>query len=298
MARVLGVGIATLDIINSVAGYPAEDAEVRAMAQRVCRGGNCTNTLVVLSQLGHACAWAGVIAEEPDAARIEADLAAYHIDRTHCRRERGESAGDPGWKMPTSYIVHNTENGSRTIVHYRDLPEYDAESFFRIDLGPYDWLHFEGRNIADTRRMLERARAVRPGLSISLEVEKPRPEIERVFALADVLLVSRHYANARGYTEPLDVLRAVRTEAPDADLICAWGERGAFALDRQGQVHAEPAHVPPRVVDTLGAGDTFHAGVIDAYLRGLPLTAALKAGCVLAGKKCGRIGLDLGLRGA
>ena len=66
MARILGVGIATLDIINTVDGYPAEDSEVRAIHQRICRGGNATNTLVVLSQLGHRCAWAGVLADEPD----------------------------------------------------------------------------------------------------------------------------------------------------------------------------------------------------------------------------------------
>ena len=34
MARILGVGIATLDIISTVQRYPAEDGEVRAIAQR------------------------------------------------------------------------------------------------------------------------------------------------------------------------------------------------------------------------------------------------------------------------
>lgn len=37
--RILAVGIATLYIINTVDGYPAEDQEVRASAQRVARGG-------------------------------------------------------------------------------------------------------------------------------------------------------------------------------------------------------------------------------------------------------------------
>ncbi len=45
--RILGVGTATLDLINSVAAYPPEDSEVRASAQRRARGGNCANTLAV-----------------------------------------------------------------------------------------------------------------------------------------------------------------------------------------------------------------------------------------------------------
>ena len=62
--RVLGVGIATLDLVNEVDRYPAEDAEIRARAQRVGRGGNCTNTLAVLAQLGHACSWAGTLGDD------------------------------------------------------------------------------------------------------------------------------------------------------------------------------------------------------------------------------------------
>lgn len=66
MSRILAIGIATLDIVNLVADYPPEDSEVRALDQRVSRGGNATNTLVVLSQLGHRCSWGGVLAEDAD----------------------------------------------------------------------------------------------------------------------------------------------------------------------------------------------------------------------------------------
>src|SRR3569623_1531043 len=133
MARILGIGTATLDIINRVDGYPAEDSEVRALARRISRGGNCPNTLVVLSQLGLRCDWGGVLAEEPDAARI--------------------------------------------------------------------------------------------------------------------------------------------------------------TPDRDGELYHSPAFPPPRVVDTLGAGDTFNAGLIDARVRGLAVREALEQACRLAGRKCGQEGL-------
>ena len=65
MARILTVGIATLDIINRVARYPAEDTEIRALGQHRQRGGNASNTAVVLSQLGHQVDFAGVLIDEP-----------------------------------------------------------------------------------------------------------------------------------------------------------------------------------------------------------------------------------------
>lgn len=285
MARILGVGIATLDIINSVAAYPPEDAEVRALAQRVRRGGNCTNSLVVLSQLGHDCAWGGVLADESDAARITDDLNGFGIDLGPVRRLAHG-------KVPTSYITLNQQNGSRTIVHYRDLPEYRYEDFQTVDLAGFDWLHFEGRNIADTARMLELARVTRPQTPRSVEIEKPRPGIEQLFPLATLLLFSRAYVQAQAGGEPARFLHDMHRRAPQADLILAWGAAGAWALSRRGQLIHSPAFPPPRVVDTLGAGDTFHAGIIDALVRRLTLAEALEAACRLAGRKCGHTDLN------
>src|SRR3569832_1326459 len=161
MARILGIGIATLDFFFCVVGFTQEDSEVRALAQRVSRGGNCTNTQVVLSQLGLFCSWGGVLADEPDAARIVADLDAHAIDLAPVRRI-------PQGKVPTSYITLNQRNGSRSIVHYRDLPEYDFDAFATIDLRACDWLHFEGRNIDETARMLAHARRTQPHIPRSV----------------------------------------------------------------------------------------------------------------------------------
>ena len=284
MARILAVGIATLDIINSVNGYPAEDDEVRAVSQRLCRGGNATNTLTVLSQLGHECHWAGVLADEPDARHIEKDLERHRID-TRAVLRLGEG------KVPTSYITHNLVNGSRTIVHHRDLPEYPFENFKQLDLSQFDWLHFEGRNVDETRQMLAWAKQHAPQLPRSVEIEKERDGIEALFELAHVLLFSRAFAQGRGFKDATSLLAKLQPRCGQARLICAWGELGAWAREGEQEQHS-PAFPPPQLVDTLGAGDTFNAGIIDALANGQTLAAALESACRLAGRKCGQQGLD------
>lgn len=282
MARILAIGIATLDIVNHVARYPAEDSEVRAHAQRITRGGNATNTLVVLSQLGHVCSWAGVLAEDNAAAPILADLHAYHIDLRYCQRVAGRN--------PTSYILLSEATGSRSIVHYRDLQEYTAEAFAEIDLTAFDWVHFEGRNVEATARMLGHLRRAAPQLPCSLEIEKPRPGIEQLFGYPDLLLFARGYAEHCGHTSAAALLSDLHSQAGQAELICSWGAAGAWALQRDGELVESPAFAPARLVDTLGAGDTFNAAVIDARLRGASLAASVAAGCRMAGRKCGQWG--------
>ena len=214
MAKLLGIGNATLDIIHIVDSYPNENDEMRCRERYVRRGGNAANTLVVLSQLGVACSWAGTLVDNEDGALIRDDLLSHGVDAGFCHYVEHGS-------VPVSSILVNARTGSRTIIHYRDLPEYTARDFESVDHGLFDWLHFEGRNVGDTRQMLERARKLHPAVPLSVEIEKPRDGIDSLFAYADVLLFSRVYGEALGYRDPLSLLQAVRALCPQALLFCA-----------------------------------------------------------------------------
>ncbi|WP_456418433.1 PfkB family carbohydrate kinase [Thiolapillus sp.] len=280
MSRILAVGIATVDIVNTLASYPHEDAEARILAQRRARGGNATNTLVILSQLGHSTAWAGLLPQEPDAQIVIDDLNKHQVDLAPAQRPL---AG----KLPTSYIVLSENTGSRTIMHYRDLPEYDFPSFDELALDGYDWIHFEGRHVSALGPMLKKTKQA--GIPCSLEVEKPREGIEALFGLPDALLFSRNYVQSRGYALARDFLQRQSFSRP---AFVAWGEAGAWCRSSRNEIHHAPAP-RVRVVDSLGAGDVFNAGVIDGLLNALPLEETLAHAVSLASAKCARKGLEI-----
>ena len=75
-------------------------------------------------------------------------------------------------------------------------------------------------------------------------------------------------------------------------LICTWGAEGAMCWHGNGTTHKSSAIPPEKLVDTLGAGDTFTAGTIYYLLMGCELNEAVDFGCQLAGAKCGIMGYD------
>ncbi|MGD2117930.1 MAG: PfkB family carbohydrate kinase [Chromatiales bacterium] len=282
--RILAVGIATLDIVNVVAAYPAEDDEVRAIGQWRSRGGNATNSLVVLSQIGHETAWGGCLSDDDNSELVRREMQRHQIDCS-------QVCIQPNATLPTSYITLSEANGSRTIVHYRQLDEYRFDDFEKIDVESYDWIHFEGRNVEELELMMRYLR--QKGLSnFSLEVEKHRDGIEELFDLPGMLLFSRAYVSDKhnaGVRAFFDILRERQIQVP---VFCAWGKLGGWAMDERGKPYQQPAWQPKQVVDTLGAGDVFNAAIIDAHLRGLSVEASLEFGCYLAGYKCGIQGFD------
>jgi len=283
MSRILAVGIATLDIINTVDHYPHEDEKLRVLSQHVRRGGNAANTACVLTQFGHEVSLLCTLAQDASAEQVKKDLAQHGVSLEQCVEIAAATT-------PTSYIILNQQNGSRTVVHYRDLPELETKHFNAVQFERFDWFHFEGRNLSETEKMLRTLKRNITDQPVSIEIEKARDGIERLFPYADVLFFSRHYAIKQGYHSADVFLHATRASIDSAILVCSWGEHGAYACDQHGNLFHSPAFVPAEVVDTIGAGDTFNAGFINAILDGQAIESALISACKLAGRKVGQNG--------
>lgn len=256
---------------------------MRALTQREELGGNSANTLGLLAQLGHACAWCGTLANDDAGGRVSQALARAGVSGRFAVRLPGAT--------PFSHICVSRENGSRSILHFRELPELSADQFPMSQVGRFDWIHFEGRNPSETLLMMRAVGELAERPRISLELEKPRQGLEELIELADLLLIGRRFAESHGCATPQSLLSS-DWALPNKDVALAWGEQGAWSRPALG----ESGHCPPLaaagVVDTIGAGDVFNAGVIHGLMSGSALADAVAFANRLAGFSCSRRGVE------
>ncbi|PNI72432.1 KHK isoform 2 [Pan troglodytes] len=291
--QILCVGLVVLDVISLVDKYPKEDSEIRCLSQRWQRGGNASNSCTVLSLLGAPCAFMGSMAPGHVADFVLDDLRRYSVD---LRYTVFQTTGS----VPIATVIINEASGSRTILYYdRSLPDVSATDFEKVDLTQFKWIHIEGRNASEQVKMLQRIDAhntrqpPEQKIRVSVEVEKPREELFQLFGYGDVVFVSKDVAKHLGFQSAEEALRGLYGRVrKGAVLVCAWAEEGADALGPDGKLLHSDAFPPPRVVDTLGAGDTFNASVIFSLSQGRSMQEALRFGCQVAGKKCGLQGFD------
>ncbi|PVH93897.1 Ribokinase-like protein [Periconia macrospinosa] len=285
--HIVCVGAVYIDTILSIPKFPIEDEKLRATSHARRRGGNCANTLEVLSQLIPTTSLVTQLhlltvlpkRDSPATKFICDSLPGVQTNACLYREEQDEAA--------SSYILQNAQNQSRTIVSYNPLGEMEHSEFgscvmrLLLEAGGlnslmHGWFHFEGRVPETTLQGVQLLKSMSSarGFRVSVECEKPeRVGMAKVAEIADMVFYSKIWVQGHGFDDPHAFLESQISSMMDqAILCCTWGEKGAVAVKKR-QDGNEWARVPAwkptdgchsQVVDTIGAGDTFIAGMLFA----------------------------------
>ncbi|XP_018400712.1 PREDICTED: ketohexokinase-like [Cyphomyrmex costatus] len=266
--KILCVGRVCLDIVQMCMQFPSEDSTQKATDHRWQRGGNASNTCTVLSLIGQPCELLACLSADEHANFLQNDLRKYKIDYSHCPVINGVGCS-------ISTIILSLNTGSRTIVHYCNLPELTLKNFEQLNLEEYSWIHFEGRHIDVTLHMIQyidnynnllnctrdRATKNRMPITISVELERSVSELLNLLPYVDVAFIAKEFAQYLGFSNMNEVICNIGQDSKGA-IICAWAEEGAIARTPCGSIVQSPAFPPLKVIDTLGAGDTFNAAAL------------------------------------
>jgi len=272
-------GIVVLDEVFRVPRVPETDTKIDASEYITVGGGCAPNAAVAIARLGGNVAFAGPLGDDGTADRILGHLADEKIDTAGCVRV-------PGGRSSVSAILID-DKGARTIATYSDrkLLEAAPRDVEGLLVGA-DGLLIDNRRPRFVAPFCEAAAARK--LPIVLDVDKPTQLDDPLLNAATHAIFSGE--SLRGTTgcddlaQGFDIVRrklrhfVAVTDGHNGGLWCAGGD-----------VHSYPAF-EIKVVDTLGAGDTFHGAFAIALIEGQPLEACLRFAAAAAAVKCMRFG--------
>jgi sulfofructose kinase len=282
---ILCAGIAVQDIVFRVAEFPQPGGKCMTHEFMTVLGGCAVNAAVAVARLGGGARYAGPLGDETDnvSNQLMAEMAREGIDTSGVVRIAGATA-------PVSGIMVDAA-GERMIVTHRDKRIETAR------LADPDRLVADVSLLLADNRFPELVRPVceaaqRRGIPIVLDADRPTVEDDPLFAIPTHVIFSGECLRA---TTGLDDLSAgLQRMAPRTKAFLAVSDgAGPVRYLAGGAVRTMPVF-DIEAIDTLAAGDVFHAGIAVALAEGRDVVAAMRFGAAAAGLKCTRFGGSMG----
>ncbi len=243
-----------------------------------------SNLAIGLSRLGQTAGWFSRVGDDEFGRAIVFRIRGEGVDTSHVVRDA---------RAPTGLVIRERrEVGPIEQVYYRRgsaasfLTPADLDAAY---ISKARFMHLTGITpaLSDSCRdtvfaAAEMARGagvtvvLDPNYRSKLWPAAEAREVMRSLAVhSDIVLPGMDEAQLlTGHADPENAARELLSLGPSL-VIIKLGGSGALALDRTGQVTRAPAVPIERIVDPVGAGDAFAAGLLTGLLRDFALADAM-----------------------
>ena len=277
-------GIAVLDEVFRVDEFPPPDGKAQASEFLAVGGGCAANAAVAIARLGGRAQFAGPLGGppggEPISDRILAGLAREGVDCAGCVRLDGVASAISG--------IFVNARGERSIATYRDhrldaVTPRDAEALATAVDGVLADNRFPNfaQPICDA--------ALGRGVPVVLDADKPTRADDPLFAACSHIVFSSEGLRATMAIDDLGAALSQFGAATNAFLAVTNGPDPVLWRDENRVIRELPVF-RISAVDTLAAGDVFHAAFALALAEGSDVVAALRFAAAAAAVKCTRFG--------
>lgn len=241
--------------------------------QRFC-GGNAVNVAVWMSRSGLQTSYVGAVGDDNDF--ILRQLQQEGVDTSHVQVI-------PGITAITEVALHG---GDREFVredfgamaHHR-LTTEDVDFIATHELAYFSILGKDFSPLEDLHR-----RGVKLVLDYSSKDRRTEEFVNKTLPFVDYACFSEPNLD-----QERDIPRYTKLHHEhDVTLILTMGERGSLVI-ADGDAHHQPA-LPVKVLDTLGAGDTYVGTFLAQMLKGATIPEAMLAAATEAAHTCTHYG--------
>jgi len=275
----LFVGLATLDSIFSVQGFPKPNSKNPVREWELLAGGVATNAAVAFQALGGDTTLLTVLGKHPLADIIRGDLAEHRIDVRDMAPERTEP---PAFAA----VLVSSPGGDRMAVSTGSLhlpqPEDCGDSVASHEL---DVVLVDGHHMPLSIDAAHKARE--RGIPVIVDAGSWKPDFDKLLALSTATICAETFrpTGVTGTESLLDYL----TDLQIPYRAVTHGERPIVYRSPEGD--GSVAVEPIVAIDTLGAGDIYHGAFAYEWAIGnRDFPAALAAASRVASLSCQHFG--------
>lgn len=281
---VVGVGLNALDTLLLLPSFPQRGSKMTARSLHVLPGGQVATAMVACRRWGLRTRYVGKLGDDAAAAVHLAAFARFQVET--------RLVTSPGCRSHQSFILVD-DAGERTV-----LGTQDERCALRPDELQREWitdarvLLVDGHDTAAATTAARWAREA--GVAVVADLDMPYEGVEALLDHVDVLVTNETLpALLTGRSDLEEALRALQERHGLRLAGATLGADGVVAWDGR-RLHHVPAY---RVVtvDTTGAGDVFHAGLLYGMLRRWPLERQLDFACAAAALNCTALGARGGI---
>lgn len=277
--EVTALGELNVDIIlNDIDGFPEMGKEKFAGKMTVALGSSTAIFAANVACLGARTAFAGMVGRDSFGSLVSESLRAKGVD-TRFLIESPDYA--TGATLVMSYDedrANLTYQGAMDHMGFDDLnPDIFRESR-HIHISS---VFMQSALRRDFSRIFEAAES--GGVTLSMDTQwdpKEEWDFDCAAILPHVDVFMPNETELKAITRTDDLSGAISRIRPYLRQVAVikCGSRGSILVKKDGEVSEMPSFLNSHVVDSIGAGDSFNAGFIYGYVKGMSLTECQRLG--------------------
>lgn len=256
--KVLCIGHATYDIMIDMDEYPKENTKNRIKKMLGCGGGQASNAAYLLGKWGIDTTFIGLVGNDKLGHLVKKELEQVNINTDYL---------EMNGQTTVSYIIVNSQNGSRTTFTYHPT-DFKMQSI-EENINP-DIILMDGYEDEIAHKLLDKY----PHCISVLDAEKNTDSVIELGKRATYVVSSKSFLEKFSNIKIVDdssLKKALEYGSQYfKNIIVTLEEQGCAYQDRKiSSIKVNP-------VDSTGAGDIFHGAFVYGLIQGWEMDKILK----------------------
>ena len=284
--KIMCVGQSAYDITLPLDHYPIENKKVRVENKVECGGGSASNCAYLLAKWGMETYFAGIIGNDYYGKQIENEYKKVGVNTKYLQIS-------DEFKTTSSYIIANTDIGSRTILTSRDknikMKPVEIEDTF-------DYILFDGYEKEFAMELIKK----NPDAITILDAGSLKEATVELANVVDYTVCSHDFAEDYSgvkidYEDFSSIVEAYQElkKKLKGNVIITLESLGCFTCVN-GLYRIIPS-IKVKAIDSTGAGDIFHGAFVYSLANGFDLEKTMRFSNITGALSVEKIGSKLSI---